>query len=64
MQATSRLLGQTMGSALVAMLFNLVPPVPAAGGWGGTPVVLMVAAGFTVTAGVLSLFRPRGGKAA
>lgn len=64
MQATSRLLGQTMGSALVAMLFNLVPPVPAGGGWGGTPVVLMVAAAFSMTAGVLSLFRPRGAKAA
>lgn len=53
MQATSRLLGQTLGSALVAMLFNLVPA-------GGTPVVLAVAAGFSVLAGALSLFRPRG----
>jgi DHA2 family multidrug resistance protein-like MFS transporter len=53
MQATSRLLGQTIGSALVAMLFNLYPA-------GGVSLVLMVAAGFSVGAGVLSLFRPRG----
>ena len=60
MQATSRLLGQTMGSALVALLFNLFPPVAAgAGGAGGAPLVLGVAAGFSVAAGVLSLFRPR-----
>lgn len=52
MQATSRLLGQTIGSALVALLFNLFPA-------GGTPLVLVVAAGFSVGAGVLSLFRPR-----
>ena len=52
MQATSRLLGQTIGSALVAMLFNLVPA-------GGTQVVLMVAAGFSVLAGGVSLARPR-----
>ena len=52
MQATSRLLGQTIGSALVAMLFNLFPA-------GGTQLVLIVAAGFSVAAGVLSLFRPR-----
>ena len=51
MQATSRRLGQTIGSALVAMLFNLVPI-------GGTQLVLLVAAGFSVAAGVLSLFRP------
>ena len=38
--------------------------IKAEGGWGGTPVVLMVAAGFSVMAGVLSLFRPRGTKAA
>ena len=55
MQATSRLLGQTIGSALVAMLFNLYPA-------GGVSLVLMVAAGFSVGAGVLSLFRPRGGE--
>ncbi len=54
MQATSRLLGQTIGSALVAMLFNLYPA-------GGASLVLVVAAGFSVGAGVLSLFRPRGG---
>jgi DHA2 family multidrug resistance protein-like MFS transporter len=54
MQATSRLLGQTIGSALVAMLFNLFPA-------GGSSLVLMVAAGFSVGAAVLSLFRPRGG---
>jgi DHA2 family multidrug resistance protein-like MFS transporter len=52
MQATSRLLGQTVGSALVAMLFNLFPT-------GGTPLVLTTAAGFSALAGVLSLFRPR-----
>jgi len=52
MQATSRLLGQTIGSALVAMLFNLFPA-------GGTQLVLIVAACFSVAAGVLSLFRPR-----
>jgi DHA2 family multidrug resistance protein-like MFS transporter len=60
MQATSRLLGQTVGSALVALLFNLFPPVAAGGGGiGGAPLVLGVAAGFSVAAGVLSLFRPR-----
>ncbi len=54
MQATSRLLGQTIGTALVAMLFNLFPA-------GGSSLVLVVAAGFSVGAAVLSLFRPRGG---
>ena len=52
MQATSRLLGQTIGSALVAVLFNLFPA-------GGTKTVLIVAACFSVLAGVLSLFLPR-----
>jgi len=52
MQATSRLLGQTIGSALVAMLFNLFPA-------GGTKLVLIVAASFSVLAGVLSVVRPR-----
>ena len=45
MQATSRLLGQTVGSALVAMLFNLFPA-------GGTPLVLTVAAVFSALAGI------------
>jgi DHA2 family multidrug resistance protein-like MFS transporter len=55
MQATSRLLGQTIGSALVALMFNLFPGP-------GTPLVLVVAAGFSVAAGGLSLARPRGGE--
>lgn len=52
MQATSRLLGQTIGAALVAMMFNIFPA-------GGTALVLIVAACFSAAAGVASLFRPR-----
>jgi len=50
MQATSRLLGQTMGAALVALLFEIFPA-------GGTPLVLAVAAGFSAVAGVTSVLR-------
>lgn len=56
MQATSRLLGQTMGAALVGLLFNL--SLSSTG--GGTTLVLVVAAGFSAAAGVASLVRPRG----
>ena len=50
MQATSRLLGQTTGAALVALMFNIFPS-------GGTPAVLAVAAGFAAAAGVASVLR-------
>ncbi|MBU6499392.1 MAG: MFS transporter [Rhodospirillales bacterium] len=52
MQATSRLMGQTMGAALVALLFGLV-------GIGGQVTALALGAGFSVIAGVASVLRPR-----
>ena len=52
MQATSRLLGQTIGAALVSLMFNMFPA-------GGTPWVLIVAASCSAVAGVTSVFRPR-----
>ena len=50
MQATSRLLGQTMGTALVALLFGVIEG-------SGITVSLGVAAGFSVVAGVASVLR-------
>jgi DHA2 family multidrug resistance protein-like MFS transporter len=52
MQATSRLFGQTMGTALAAVLFSLM-----AGNI--TPAALSLAAGCSVIAGVASVLRPR-----
>ena len=52
MLATARLLGQTLGAALVAVLFGLLPS-------NGTTVTLLVAAGFAVTAAGVSLLRLR-----
>ncbi len=50
MQATSRLLGQTLGTALVALLFGLFST-------GGIHASLGLAAGFSCLAGLLSVFR-------
>ena len=51
MQATSRLFGQTMGTALVALLFGLVAS-------GRIPASLGVAAGFSFVAAIASVLRP------
>jgi DHA2 family multidrug resistance protein-like MFS transporter len=50
MQATSRLLGQTMGAAFVALVFGLFPV-------GGTRKTLVIAACLAAGAGVVSLMR-------
>jgi len=50
MQATSRLLGQTMGAALVALVFGLFPE-------GGTTKTLVVAACLAAGAAIISLMR-------
>jgi DHA2 family multidrug resistance protein-like MFS transporter len=50
MQATSRLLGQTMGAALVALVFGLFPS-------GATTTTLVIAGGLAAGAGVISLMR-------
>lgn len=50
MQATSRLLGQTIGAAVVALVFGLVPN-------GGTFVVLVAATGIAVLAALVSFTR-------
>jgi MFS transporter, DHA2 family, multidrug resistance protein len=50
MQATARLLGQTIGAAMVALLFGLLPE-------NGTVVVLMVATGISVVAALVSFTR-------
>lgn len=50
MQATSRLLGQTVGAAVVALVFGLLPE-------NGTVVVLMVATGISVVAALVSFTR-------
>ena len=52
MQATSRLMGQTIGTAIVGLLFGLMAV-------GGTRVALLLGAVFCIVAGVASLFRPR-----
>ncbi|MDR3538407.1 MAG: MFS transporter [Acetobacteraceae bacterium] len=50
MLSTARLLGQTTGAALVAVVFGLVPT-------HGTTVTLLVAAGFAVVASGVSMLR-------
>ncbi|MEO9189680.1 MAG: MFS transporter [Acetobacteraceae bacterium] len=50
MQATSRLLGQTIGAAVVALVFGLVPN-------GGTVVVLVIATAISVLAALVSFTR-------
>lgn len=52
MLSTARLLGQTSGAALVAMIFSLMPRQ-------GTRVSVIVAAGFASAAAVISLMRLR-----
>jgi MFS family permease len=52
-QSTARLLEQTVGSALVALIFGVVGP---SGGIGATAAILL-AAGFTALAAVLSFLR-------
>lgn len=55
MQATSRLFGQTTGTALVALLFGLLAT-------GGIPVSLGMAAAFSAIAAACSLARWAGGR--
>ena len=50
MQATSRLLGQTIGAVVVALVFGLVPN-------GGTVVVLVIATALSVLAALVSFTR-------
>jgi DHA2 family multidrug resistance protein-like MFS transporter len=52
MQATSRLFGQTTGTALVAVLFALMSS-------GTMPAAMGLAAGFAALAGLASVLRPR-----
>jgi MFS transporter, DHA2 family, multidrug resistance protein len=52
-QSTARLLGQTIGAALVALIFGIARP---AGGTGPT-VAILLAAGFSAMAAVASMFR-------
>jgi len=52
-QSTARLLGQTVGAALVALIFGFAGP---SGGTGPT-VAILLAAGFAAIAAVLSVFR-------
>jgi MFS transporter, DHA2 family, multidrug resistance protein len=52
-QSTSRLLGQTIGAALVALIFGLAGP---AGGTSPT-VAILLAAGFSAVAGIASVSR-------
>ncbi len=52
-QSTARLLGQTIGAALVALIFGIAHP---AGGTGPT-VAILLAAGFSAMAAVASMFR-------
>jgi len=53
MLSTARLLGQTAGAALVAVLFQLF-------GSGGTTMTLVAGAGFSAVAAVVSTLRLRG----
>ncbi len=53
MQATSRLLGQTFGAAIVALVFGLLPT-------GGTAVTLVAAAGTAAAASLVSFTRLMG----
>ncbi len=50
MQATARLLGQTMGAAVVALVFGVTPH-------NGPTVVLMIATGISVVAALVSFTR-------
>jgi DHA2 family multidrug resistance protein-like MFS transporter len=52
LQATARLLGQTLGAALVALIFRMTEHT-------GFRIALGIAAGFAVLAAVVSAFRPR-----
>jgi DHA2 family multidrug resistance protein-like MFS transporter len=55
-QSTARLLEQTVGSALVALIFDFAGP---SGGIGATAAILL-AAGFTAFAAVLTFLRLSG----
>lgn len=50
MLATARLVGQTTGAALMALLFHIVPE-------NSTHTALLLAGGFAVTGAVISLTR-------
>jgi DHA2 family multidrug resistance protein-like MFS transporter len=52
-QSTARLLGQTVGSSLVALIFGFAAP----SGSTGPTVAILLAAGFAALAAVLSLLR-------
>jgi MFS transporter, DHA2 family, multidrug resistance protein len=51
-QSTARLLGQTIGAALVALIFGFARPAG-----GGPTVAILLAAGFSAIAAVASMFR-------
>lgn len=53
MQGTARLLGQTSGAALTALIFGLAAD--------GTSTALLIASGFTFAAALVSTFRIKGG---
>ena len=57
MLSTARLLGQTGGAALVALIFSLAPS-------HGTTVAVAVAAGFALLAALVSVTRPAAGRPA
>jgi DHA2 family multidrug resistance protein-like MFS transporter len=59
MLATSRLLGQTLGSAMVALVFGLTDATTAAGVARGATVAIALAAAFAALGGVVSAFRWR-----
>jgi DHA2 family multidrug resistance protein-like MFS transporter len=59
MLATSRLLGQTLGSALVALAFGLTDATGPAGVARGTTAVVAIAAGFAALGAVVSAARLR-----
>jgi DHA2 family multidrug resistance protein-like MFS transporter len=59
MLATSRLLGQTLGSALVALVFGLTNAVGAAGVARGALLAIGLAAAFAAAGAVVSALRLR-----
>jgi MFS transporter, DHA2 family, multidrug resistance protein len=52
-QSTGRLLGQTTGTALVALIFGIAHPA----GGGGPTIAILLAAGFSAAAAIASLAR-------
>jgi DHA2 family multidrug resistance protein-like MFS transporter len=59
MLATARLLGQTLGSALVALVFGLTDATASAGIQRGAMAAIGLAAGFAAIGAVVSALRLR-----